>query len=198
MFTANGSNQQLDANDITHVSGHTAYPGESGANEITGGSPAYARAAVAFGAASSRTLTQSGTADIDVPDGEDLAWFAFRDASSGGNCRAIMPAGGQAKEYCLDLTTDTFSTEAAHGYSEDEPIVFYMGAPGGLTAGTIYYAVNVTTTTFQVSDMPGDYALDITDYATQPSVVSAITVDDGSQGQRVVTLGPNAKLHEAF
>jgi len=198
MFTVNGSNQLIGLHDITHVSSHTAYPGEAGANEQSGGTPTYARPAVAFGAAAGRTITQTGTADIDVPAGADHAWFGFWDASIGGNCRAISPAGGQAKEYCVDLATDTFETPAAHGYSEDQPITFYMNAPGGLTAGDIYYAVNVTATTFQVSDMPGDYALDITSQPTQPAVVSRITVDPGSGGQRVITLGPNATLHLAF
>jgi hypothetical protein len=198
MFTVNGTNQLLDATDISHVSSHTAYPGESGANEQSGGTPAYARAAVAFGAASGRTLTQSGTADLDIPAAADHAWFAFWDAATSGNCRAIVPAGGQAMEYSVDLSTDVFTTQAAHGIDEDDPIVFYMGAPGGLTAGVIYYAVNVTTLTFQVADAPGDYALDITSQPTQPAVVSEITVDPGSGGQRVVTLGPNATLHGAF
>lgn len=193
MFTVNGSNQLLDATDITHASAHTAYPGESGANEVSGGSPAYARVAITFGSAASRVLTQSGSDDLDIPDGSDVAWFGFWDASTSGNCRAILPAGGSAKEYCVDPATDTI-TCVGHGYSEDDPIVFYMNAPTGLTAGTIYYALNVTTDTFQVQDMPGDgYAIDI-GYPTEPSVVSTITVDDGAQGQRVVTLGPNATL----
>ena len=198
MFTANGVNQILDATDISHVSSHTAYPGETGANEQSGGTPAYARVAITFGAAASRVLTQSGTDDIDVPNGADHAWFGFWDAATSGNCRAILPAGGQALEYSVNLTTDTITTAAAHNIDEDDPIVFYMVAPGGLTAGVIYYAVNVTALTFQVAPAPGDYAEDLTSQPTQPSVVSEITVDPGSGGQRVITLGPNATLHGAF
>lgn len=199
MFTLNGQNQLLDATDITHVSSHTDYPGETGANEQIGGTPTYARAAITFGAASGRTLTIAGTPTVDVPDYDDHAWWGFWDSASGGNCRAIMPNDGTALEYCVDLATDTFETPAgAHGYSEDEPIVFYMNAPGGLVAGRIYYAVNVTSTTFQVADVPADYALDITAQATQPSVVSKITVDSGDNGQRVIGIGPNATLHNAF
>lgn len=198
MFTENGQNQMLGETDITHVSSHTDYPGEVGLNEQTGGSPAYARAAVTFGAPSGRTLTQSGSADLDVEDYADHAWFGFWNAASGGNCRAILPAGGVAMEYCVDIATDTFTTAAAHGIDEDDPVVFYMNAPGGLTPGVIYYAVNVTATTFQVSDAPADYALDITSQPTQPAVVSEITVDPGDNGQRVITLGPNATLHNAF
>jgi hypothetical protein len=198
MFTENGQNQLLGATDITHVGTSTAYPGESGANEQTGGSPAYARTAMTFGAASGRTLTVAGTPALNIADGEDHAWWTFWDADSAGNCRAILPNGGTAKEYCVDPTTDII-TCVAHGSSEDDPIVFYMVAPSGLVAGTIYYALNVTTDTFQVQDMPGDgYAIDIGHPAAGPAVVSAITVDPGSGGQRVITLGPNATLHNAF
>jgi hypothetical protein len=198
MFTTNGQNQLLDATDITHLSSHTDYPGESGANEQSGGDPASARVAVTFGAAAGRTLTVAGTPSVDVPDYEDHAWWAFWDAASAGNCRAILPNDGTAFEYCLDLATDIFATKAAHGWSEDQPIVFYMNAPAPLVAGVIYYAVNVTATTFQVSDAPADYALDITAQATEPAVVSKITVDPAAGGQRVVSLGPSATLHNAF
>lgn len=198
MFTENGQNQLLAATDIAYLSSHYDYPGESGAAEQSGGDPVYARVAVSFGAASGRTLTVTGTPSVNVPDYDDHAWWGFWDTSTGGNCRAILPNDGTALEYCVDLAADTIETPAAHGYSEDQAIVFYMGAPGGLTPGVIYFAVNVTATTFQVADSPGDYAIDLTAQPTQPAVVSKITVDDGSAGQRVVGLGPSATLHNAF
>lgn len=198
MFTANGQNQMLDATDIAYLSSHYDYPGETGAAEQSGGYPVYARVSVTFGAASGRTLTVAGTPSINVPDYDDHAWWAFWDAPSGGNCRAILPNDGTALKYCLNVTTDTLETPAAHGYAEDQAIVFYMNAPGGLTAGVIYYAVNVTATTFQVADAPGDYANDLTAQPTQPAVVSKITVDPGAAGQRIISLGPNATLHNAL
>ncbi len=52
MYTAACKNLMLDAFGITHISLHTAYSA-SGANEVTGGSPAYARKAISFSAAGS-------------------------------------------------------------------------------------------------------------------------------------------------
>lgn len=40
-----------EAARITHLSAHTASPGTTGANEATGGTPAYARKSVTFNAA---------------------------------------------------------------------------------------------------------------------------------------------------
>ena len=135
---------------------------------------------------------------MNVPDYEDFAWFGFWDALTGGNCRAILPAGGTEMEYCLDLSTDTFTTKAAHSLNDDDAVVFFPNAPAPLVAGTLYYVVNATTTTFQVADSPGDYALDLTAQASEPAVVSLIVVDDAANGQRVISLGPNATLHNAF
>src|SRR3990167_7220672 len=109
MFTLNGTAQILGQSDITHVSSHTAYPGETGANEQSGGTPVYSRPSFSF-SVTRRTLTQTGTSDLDVPAGPDHAWFAFWNAVSAGNCRAIVPAGGQAMEYSVDLATDIFTT----------------------------------------------------------------------------------------
>ncbi len=53
---------------ITHVSLHTADPSTTGANEVTGGSPAYARKAVTWPAAVTGTLT-SPELTFDVPAG---------------------------------------------------------------------------------------------------------------------------------
>lgn len=48
---------------------HTADPGgaNSASNEVTGGSPAYARKAVAWNAAASGAATQNGNVVFDVP-----------------------------------------------------------------------------------------------------------------------------------
>lgn len=53
----------------------TADPGSSGAatNEVTGGSPAYARKSLAWGAASASAIT--GGATFDVPSGVTTAFF---------------------------------------------------------------------------------------------------------------------------
>lgn len=49
-LVATAKNTMLNALTITQMSAHSAFPGGTGANEITGG--AYARVAVTFGTAS--------------------------------------------------------------------------------------------------------------------------------------------------
>lgn len=91
-YTAAVKNAMLDLTDetggavsITHVSLHTADPGTTGANEVSGGS--YARQAVTWGAAASGV--KSSTADItwNVPGGTTITHVAGWTASTGGTFR---------------------------------------------------------------------------------------------------------------
>ena len=64
-------NAMLDnlATLIGFVSLHTADPGGTGANEATGGSPAYARKAITWNSASAGNLDSSNQPVFDVPAG---------------------------------------------------------------------------------------------------------------------------------
>lgn len=75
---------------VGYVSLHTADPGTTGANEVTGGSPAYARKPVTF-TGGSVDGTVSGTAVIfDTPAGT-FTHIGLFDSATGGTFR-----GGQA------------------------------------------------------------------------------------------------------
>jgi hypothetical protein len=67
-----------------YVSLHTADPGETGANELTGGG--YSRKPVTFNAPSGGSMTNS--ADIDFPNmpAATITHVALWDAASAGNC----------------------------------------------------------------------------------------------------------------
>ena len=71
--------------DTPHVSLHTASPGDTGANEVSGGSPAYARKAITFNAASGGSLDSSNAPVFDVPAGTTVTHVGFWDASTAGN-----------------------------------------------------------------------------------------------------------------
>lgn len=81
-----GLNEAADgvAAAVTHISLHDDDPGATGANELTGGSPAYARQAVAWGAAASGVATMTGTETFDIPAGSTVSHFGLWTASSGG------------------------------------------------------------------------------------------------------------------
>lgn len=76
-FTTAGKNQMLDNLGVTHVSAHTADPGDTGANEVSGGS--YARQSITFGAAAAGALDSSNTPVIPIPAGTTVTHLGFLD-----------------------------------------------------------------------------------------------------------------------
>jgi hypothetical protein len=84
---------------VTHVSLHTASPGDSGANEISGGSPAYARKAITFANASGGVLDDSTNGvTFDVPASTTVTHVGFWSASTAGTFLAYD-----------DVTPETFA-----------------------------------------------------------------------------------------
>lgn len=79
-LTTDGQNLMLDA-----LGTASAYVGllNSGV-ELSGGSPAYARQAVAFDAAASGSMDMTGTETFDIPSGSTVNQVGLYSASSGG------------------------------------------------------------------------------------------------------------------
>jgi len=59
----------VDGLGITLLSLHTDDPAQTGANEVSGGSPAYAKKSVSFGAASDGVANSAAGVTFDVPAG---------------------------------------------------------------------------------------------------------------------------------
>jgi hypothetical protein len=68
--------------DVKFFSLHSADPGTTGANELGGGSPAYARKASGWGSPNAGVI--SGQAVFDVPAGATVAWVGGWSAATGG------------------------------------------------------------------------------------------------------------------
>jgi len=81
-----GKNAMLDALGALadFVSLHTGDPGENGANEISGGSPAYARKASTWNPASGGSMDNSNVPVFDVPAATTVSYVGFWSAVSGG------------------------------------------------------------------------------------------------------------------
>lgn len=77
------------ASRLAYVSLHTANPGTTGTAEATGGSPAYARKALSFSAASGGTAT-AAEVTFDVPAGT-YTHFGVWTAATGGTFRGGNP-----------------------------------------------------------------------------------------------------------
>ena len=74
-------NAMLDqlATVMVRVALHTGDPGgaDSAANELTGGSPAYARKPVAWGGAAAGVITATGSVVFDVPPATTVSWISY-------------------------------------------------------------------------------------------------------------------------
>ena len=85
-YSNNAKHAMLDelASLAVFVSLHTADPSTTGANEVSGGSPAYARKAITWNAASGGAIDSSNQPVFDVPAGTTVAYVGFWSASSAG------------------------------------------------------------------------------------------------------------------
>lgn len=71
---------------ITHISLHTADPGTTGTNEVSGGSPAYARLPVTWADAdgSANVSATNTPLSFDVPGSTSVSYIGFWTALTGG------------------------------------------------------------------------------------------------------------------
>ncbi|HET9654600.1 MAG TPA: hypothetical protein VFP72_04560 [Kineosporiaceae bacterium] len=72
---------------ITHVSAHSADPGATGANELTGGTPAYARIPVTWSVSSGGILVASTPPTFNIPAGSWVRYLGLWNALTGGTWR---------------------------------------------------------------------------------------------------------------
>jgi hypothetical protein len=80
-----GADTILDALGATYASVHSGDPGATGtSNELTGGSPAYARKAISFAAAAARAKAVQATfPTFDIPAGSTVAYIGLWSAIAG-------------------------------------------------------------------------------------------------------------------
>jgi len=153
-----------------YIALHTAAPGETGANEATGGS--YARQQADFSAAASGTLSNTG--NIDFPSmpavaGNGIVGWSAWDAVSAGNCLWtgwISLASGLAEVRSGDFAADLIQS-VAHGLVADNRVVFEavegLTLPNPLDQTTVYWviATGLTTDAFSVSTTSGGAAVNL-------------------------------------
>lgn len=165
-------NTAMDAVTIDSMSLHSGFPGETGANELTGSG--YARQTTSFNASSGGVRTLATAETFTVGAGHTVRWIGLWASST---FRGYSPNGGNPQEFTVAIGTDVV-TCLAHGFSDTNTIVFYGGTvPAGLTEGTIYYARDSTTDTFKVAATAGGAAIDLTGAGASDCVVSRIFED---------------------
>ena len=168
MLSTAGANAALNAIAalITHISVHTAIPNDSGNNEATGGSPAYARKAPTWASASARSVAISNNPVFDLPAGT-FTHYGLWSALTAGTYYGKVPINGGATTgvgSVSDASTDTIRSNG-HGLVNTDRVA--IGKPigealqGALSETTLYYVVGSATDTFQLSLTSGGSAVDI-------------------------------------
>ena len=192
-LVAAGKNSACDG--VAAVAGfiglHTTL-NDTGVAEVTGGSPAYARKAVVWSAASGGQRSNSGSLVFDVPAATTVLTFGLWSAVTVGTHYGWLPINPGAKGFgTIDILTDGI-TSPAHGliantqvYFED---VFAVTLPTGLARNTIYFvsATGLTTDLFKISATSGGAVIDLTVANSQVYWQSLVPEVFGSQGTLTV------------
>lgn len=79
-----------------YASLHNGDPGAGGANEISGGSPAYARKAITWNSAATHNLDSSNQPVFDVPAGTTVMYVGYWSAVTAGTFYGSMPLTNEA------------------------------------------------------------------------------------------------------
>lgn len=167
-------NNFLNGQTFTDATLHTAFPGTTGANEVTGGAPAYAAKAITINAASGGQRALNAAVTFDVP-ACTVKWVGLKNA---GVFVGTAPNGGATPKNFVSIASSDLVYCPAHGWSDTQKIVFFNGTPpGGLTEGTTYFVRDSATDTFKVAATAGGVAIDLTTAASFGCVVCAITED---------------------
>ncbi len=167
-----------------HLSAHTAFS-TTGTNEVTGGSPAYARQVLAMDSATGRLADNTDAETLDIPSGTTVRWLGVFSAITAGTFRFMVPNGATQADVGIAENSDNTIHIAAHGWTLDQTLVFLniAGAlPTGITEGQVYHVIGTPNADdFQISATQGGGALSIS--TSGPFVCSDIIEETfGSQG----------------
>ncbi len=190
-FSSTADAQMLDAlaggsptTIIAYASLHTAYSA-TGTSEVTGGSPAYARKAISWNAASGGSKGSSTAPVFDVPAATTIGFVGLWSAATSGTFAGMGPNGGATQYAFTAVVSGNTFTAPGSAYTNGNTVVVFAGAgatlPGGFTAGTVYYVVSVSGTSFSLAATSGGSAITVS--AAGAGIVQAITLESyGAQG----------------
>lgn len=193
-FTSTAEAQMLDSlsnqsgaaptNIVAFASLHSAYSA-TGLNELTGGSPAYARKAITWTAASGGSKTASSSPVFDVPAGTTVAYVGLWSTVTSGTFSGMGPNGGATQfAFTAAVSGNTFTVPGS-SYTVGQAVVLFPGAgatlPTPYVAGTIYYVITASGTAITLSTVSGGAVLTVT--AAGAGIIQGITLETyGAQG----------------
>jgi hypothetical protein len=105
-YDAEAKNAMLDALGAValRVAAHTGDPGAANTadNEITGGSPAYARKAIAWSGAAAGAAAQNGDVVVDIPASTTVSWLS------------LWNTAGTVRYLKKDVTDEAFGAQGTY------------------------------------------------------------------------------------
>jgi hypothetical protein len=182
-YTVAAKNLMLNAlaSVLTYAALHTGAPGSTGANELTGGTPAYARKPIAWNTAAAGNLDDTAPTVFDVAGGTTIRFLGFWSAISAGTFYGSAALGAGAPKMFTATTADVL-TSVAHGLVTGDTVVVIDTSgnlPTGLAEETIYYVRDETTDTLKLAATAGGVAIDLTvagvGYLTKCAPVTYLT-----------------------
>jgi hypothetical protein len=164
-FSTDAKNLMLDhlvrgtvaANEITHVSLHNGDPGDTGANEISGGG--YARQVITHVTPASAGSISHTSPDpvFSVPAAETILYVGFWSAVTVGTFYGYVPVNGGAVDGVGSGAVDDIITSVGHGLVADDRVFFKKPVGGTLPdliiEGTLYFVITdgLTVDAFKVA-----------------------------------------------
>ncbi len=154
------------ATEVNRVSLHSGDPGANGANELAGGTPAYARQIPTWGAPASGQVNIASIGSHNVPGGTTVLAVGFwRDAAT-PIFYGYAPLGSFLGVFTApDAASDIFYAPG-HGLVLNSTVclqtVVGKVLPTGVVEFTTYYARDVTTDTFKLAATAGGAAINLT------------------------------------
>lgn len=111
VLTTDGKNQGLGGLPSTvYVALHSGNPGTTGtSNELTGGSPAYARKAATLNAAAGGARSLAASISFDIPPSTVVTYASLWTALTGGTCLATD-----------DVTSESFTGQGTYVLTDFE------------------------------------------------------------------------------
>ena len=162
----------LNAVTFGQASLHSAFPGTTGASEVTGGAPAYARKAITVNLSSGGVRALSAGVIFDVP----AVTVRFIGYWNGGTFLECAVNGGATPKNFVSLAATDTVYSPSHSYADTTPIVFVGGTPPApLVEGTTYFVRDSALDSFKVTATAGGVAIDLTAPSSFGCVVCAIT-----------------------
>ena len=115
-YSDTAKNYMLDqlGNVALWASLHTANPGSTGAGEVTGGTPAYARKGLTWNSAAAGSKTLSDTPTFDVPAATTVVAVGIWSAATAGTYYGYVSVTNEtfAAQGTYQITSGTFDLNA--------------------------------------------------------------------------------------